>query len=123
MTRINCIPPQELTDRHLVAEYRELPRVFRLIRKWQERPSELPQSYTMGKGHVRFFYNKALWLMIRQQSLIAEMIRRGMSPQFRNANELMAGIDRSRQQESLWTPTYRDQWINRERIKERLDGR
>ena len=32
MTRINGIPPQELTGPHLVAEYRELPRIFALVR-------------------------------------------------------------------------------------------
>ena len=30
MTRINCVPVEELHQKHLVAEYRELPRVFRL---------------------------------------------------------------------------------------------
>ena len=31
MTRINCVPVTELHDRHLVAEYRELPRCFALM--------------------------------------------------------------------------------------------
>ena len=30
MTRINCIPVEELSTPHLIAEYRELPRVFAL---------------------------------------------------------------------------------------------
>ena len=29
MTRINVIPPAELSDQHLIAEYRELPRVLK----------------------------------------------------------------------------------------------
>lgn len=28
MTRINLIPPAQLSDQHLLAEYRELPRIF-----------------------------------------------------------------------------------------------
>lgn len=30
MTRINCVPVRELGGKHLVAEYRELPRVYAL---------------------------------------------------------------------------------------------
>jgi hypothetical protein len=29
MTRINVVPVQELTNKHLMAEYRELPRAMR----------------------------------------------------------------------------------------------
>ncbi|MBP7000765.1 pyrimidine dimer DNA glycosylase/endonuclease V [Amaricoccus sp.] len=32
MTRINVVPPEELSRAHLVAEYRELPRVFGMVR-------------------------------------------------------------------------------------------
>lgn len=32
MTRINVIEPSRLSDQHLGAEYRELPRVFGLVR-------------------------------------------------------------------------------------------
>jgi hypothetical protein len=32
MTRINCIDPALLSDKHLGAEYRELPRIFNLVR-------------------------------------------------------------------------------------------
>ena len=33
MTRINCIPPAELSDKHLLAEFHELPRVFTHVLK------------------------------------------------------------------------------------------
>ena len=33
MTRINLINPEKLTDQHLLAEYRELPRIFWILRK------------------------------------------------------------------------------------------
>ena len=32
MTRINVVPPRLLLDEHLLAEYRELPRVFALAK-------------------------------------------------------------------------------------------
>lgn len=51
MTRINCVAPIELTTKHLVAEYRELPRIYNLVRaaiKRGERPSDArnPKHYT-----------------------------------------------------------------------------
>lgn len=33
MTRINVVPVTELTDKHLLAEYRELPRIFGASKK------------------------------------------------------------------------------------------
>lgn len=84
MTRINCVPPAELCGKHLVAEYRELPRVFASVRgaiARQERPAS-GDRYTLGKGHVRFFYTRLAWLAARQAALIAEMLRRGYHPSF-----------------------------------------
>lgn len=63
MTRINCVPVQELSGPHLVAEYRELPRVFALVRKAALRGSfSQPETYTLGKGHVLFFYTRLEYL-------------------------------------------------------------
>lgn len=84
MTRINCVPPGELSRQHLVAEYRELPRVFGLARAAIDR-GERPvtaESYTLGKGHVRFFYTRLAWLARRQAELISEMLSRGYSPAY-----------------------------------------
>lgn len=67
MTRINCIPPRELSREHLIAEYRELPRIFALVRAAiarGESPDDPrnPTSYTLGAGHVRFFTaGSAIW--------------------------------------------------------------
>ncbi|MBC7149015.1 MAG: pyrimidine dimer DNA glycosylase/endonuclease V [Rhizobium sp.] len=119
MTRINCIPPSELCGKHLVAEYRELPRVFALAVKAHDRGQLYgPSSYTLGKGHVRFFYTRLAWLAERQGQLIAEMHRRGYSPKYAAPSldvvpaMLCAG----------WTPTDDAMAINRARISERLAG-
>lgn len=117
MTRINCIPVQELTDRHLLAEYRELPRVFALARPCPEAPS----CYTLGTGHIKFFYDKLLYLQRRQVALVAEMRRRGMSPSF--DPEALGAQRRCGDQAALWndwTPTPEAIQINRARIQERL---
>lgn len=119
MTRINVIPPRELVDKHLLAEYRELPRVFGLIEKWQDRgcPDTGVTSYTMGKGHVKFFYNKAVWLAMRFDQLVSEMQRRDFKPQYTSQWDRVKAIG---QQDNIWAPSYRDRATNLARINERL---
>lgn len=53
MTRINVIPVKELENMHLLAEYRELPRIFQLSKKAYEdkRKVKAPKFHTLGKGH------------------------------------------------------------------------
>ena len=69
MTRINsAISPKNLTDQHLIAELRELPRIFTAVNKRIENDqnfNDIPEKFTLGTGHVRFFYNKLSFLEIR----------------------------------------------------------
>lgn len=89
MTRINLVHPTELTTKHLVAEYREIMRLPNNLRKSLSRDdfkmSEIPTTYRMGKGHVKFFYDKMLFLQVRFGMLVGEMIRRGYNPKFRDS--------------------------------------
>lgn len=122
MTRINCVPPEELSTKHLVAEYRELPRVFGLIRKAiarGESPSDRrnPRRYTLGTGHVRFFYNKVNWLAQRYTDLVREMDRRGYTANYRVPN--IAGLPFTNEWNAVWTPDKEALAINRQRIFER----
>lgn len=123
MTRINCIPPAELTPAHLVAEYRELPRIFGLVRQAiarNERPDDPrnPTVYRLGAGHMRFFYPRLGWLLARQHALIAEMLARGYTPGFTDPAGLAEGIP----PEWLgdWQPDAAAEALNRARIAERL---
>lgn len=123
LTRINCIPPSELSGPHLVAEYRELPRIFALVRGAIARGEEPnarrnPEFYTLGKGHVRFFYTRLGYLAARQAALIAEMQRRGYMPSFLDPNGLLEGIPPEWCNE--WEPTPDAIALNRERISERV---
>lgn len=118
MTRINCVPPSELTRQHLVAEYRELPRVFGLVRAAIDRgetPTPAP-AYTLGKGHVRFFYTRLAWLARRQAALIAEMQRRGYAPAY-GAPTL---DDFPQEWCGDWDPPAEALRVNRARIAERV---
>lgn len=77
MTRINVgIDPELLVDKHLLAEIRELPRVYGLVEKRLEkgtlRIAKLPKEFTLNAGHVLFFYNKFGFLFDRYDSLINE---------------------------------------------------
>jgi deoxyribonuclease (pyrimidine dimer) len=112
MTRINCIPVSELTDKHLVAEYRELPRVSKLAR-----PTPCSATYTLGKGHVIFFYNKGAWLKHRfEQEIVPEMQRRGFVTNFTTYREHPEGLNGD------WAPDEDAMRLNRHRIHERLNN-
>ena len=54
MTRINsAIDPKNLTDQHLIAELRELPRIFTAVNKRIEKGKlfdDIPEKFTLGTG-------------------------------------------------------------------------
>ena len=77
MTRINCVPVSVLTDKHLMAEYRELPRVITASDKFKGEGSDIPLSYRCGTGHVTFFYNKLKYLHNRYFDIVCELKGRG----------------------------------------------
>lgn len=112
-----------LVDKHLVAEYYELPRVFGLVRKAiakghkPERYSGI-DIYGFGAGHVKFFYARLGWLGARYAALVEEMLRRGMKPKPVPMIELFSGI--SAEWVGDWNPTPKDLDLNMERLNERL---
>jgi hypothetical protein len=118
MTRINVIPPLELSDKHLVAEYRELPRLAKhAAQKFAKNPTFTPPgSYRLGKGHMDFFVDKGLWLANRQVSLVAEMRSRGFTVNFPEY-DLAKHPDEWRKD---WQPTMEAIMLNIDRIKQRL---
>lgn len=122
MTRINVVPPAELSGPHLVAEYRELPRIFGLVQKAAargERPDDRrnPPAYVLGPGHVRFFYPRLDFLARRFAALVEEMRRRGYAPSF-SAIPTAAGAIPGEWWGS-WEPDPAALALNRSRIAER----
>ena len=121
MTRINCIPVEDLVGQHLIAEYRELPRVFGLVRKAilrGEKPN-LNSVYTLGTGHVKFFYSRLMYLRNRHKELVKEMQNRGYSPNFTDdLKEFNSDIPNEWWND--WTPSVFAMHINLDRINERL---
>ena len=86
MTRINLVPPSELADQHLVAEYREIFMVGSSLQRsivsknWAQTKVTLPKIFTLNTGHVKFFYDKGKYLSDRYDELREEMTKRGMNP-------------------------------------------
>ena len=84
MTRINLgIDPTELCDQHLIAEYRELPRMRafaqgRLDRYGSTGPR--PVEPTLGTGHMAYFIPYGASLQNRYNGLVDEMVYRGFTP-------------------------------------------
>lgn len=78
MTRINVgVEPWELPDRLLLAEHREITRIPNAVREGRADLSQpIPEKFTLGAGHVRFFYDKLLYLEDRYESLYWECVSR-----------------------------------------------
>ena len=83
MTRINVgIPPAELVNQHLIAEHREIKRIPNCIAKGKYNMDGIPEKFKLGTGHVKFFYNKLLYLKNRYIRLYYECIKRGFNVQY-----------------------------------------
>lgn len=84
MTRINSgVNPEELHQRHLIAEYREITMVPAALKRALRTKTidsvlkSIPRKFSLNKGHVSFFYDKQLYLVHRFNRLIDEMKKRG----------------------------------------------
>jgi len=117
MTRINCVPVKELCNKHLFAEWRELPRINSYIKKslGSNNPIDIPPQYVLGTGHVKFFYNKLHYLTDRYTELTNELLEREYNINPKN----LVLLDIPKWNNS-WEPTEEDMNLNRARIKDRM---
>ena len=123
MTRINTIPVSELTRQHLIAEYREIGRIFDVACRAEQRgytpkTYKIPVDFCLGTGHVKFFTDKLVFIENRFNDLVLEMQNRGYNPQFTS----LAGKKRPKNPDwyNDWQPTEKSQSLIRKRILERL---
>ena len=113
MVRINLVEPKKLTDQHLVAEFNETLMLFGQIKKCST--ENIPKNYCLGTGHIRFFFDKLVFLKKRFEKLKREMIKRG----FRPTKELdISGFEQCLQND--WIPSKIDIDLNKKRIRERI---
>ena len=118
MTRINVgIPPAELVNQHLIAEHREIKRIPNCIAKGKYNMDGIPDKFKLGTGHVKFFYNKLLYLKSRYIKLYEECISRGFNVQ----NYINAWDNIPSELMNDYQPTEVDRGIIKQRINERLN--
>lgn len=80
MTRINVgVDPAELPDKLLLAEHREITRIPNAVKSGRAKFSDIPETFRLGAGHVKFFYSRLLYLKKRYNSLYRESIKRGFN--------------------------------------------
>lgn len=132
MTRINLIPPAELMDQHLFAEFREIKMIPKSLRRSiismrkivgtgradAQLVAKIPKEFTLNAGHVTFFYDKGAYLHERYAQLKAELDKRGVNY---NRDSL---LDPDHIMQGVWmgdyVPTDAALAIIRERIAERI---
>lgn len=130
MTRINLVSPELLSDKHLMAEYRELPRIFTSVRKLYDsgkthKDVVIPNRYVMGKGHCKFFYDKLDWLQERYQQIVAELRKRDFDlndKMIDNINNSVFNLRvniTNKYNEVKYTPTAEEVYLNMARIVKR----
>tara|TARA_R110002110_G_scaffold407613_1_gene628623 strand:+ start:105 stop:464 length:360 start_codon:yes stop_codon:yes gene_type:complete len=118
MTRINVgIPPVELVNQHLLAEHREIKRIPNCVSKGKYNMEGIPDRFKLGTGHVKFFYNKLLYLKNRYIKLYEECIKRGFNVQ----NYIKAWDNVPEELMNDWKVQWYDIRIIKERINEKLN--
>lgn len=117
MTRINLgVPVKELTNKHLIAEHREIKRIPNAVVKGRVNLSRIPAKFSLGTGHVSYFYDKLGYLKKRYVDLYTECVARGFKVQ--NYEASWDGVPLELMND--YTPTEYDIQIIRERIADRL---
>ena len=109
------MPPCDLHKKHLLAEHRELIRIPNAIKKGRYRLKGIPDNFKLGRGHVKFFYNKLRYLHFRYRAIYNMCKRHNFnvtdySESFKNLPVELYND---------YTPTEQDLKIIKQRIKER----
>ena len=100
-------------------QHRELTRIPNAVAKGKFSLKGQPSDYKLGEGHVRFFFNKLMFLKKRYDLLHEECLARGFQVQYFWSTELPEQAD-------LWLdyqPTENALKLNRERIALRMPAK
>jgi hypothetical protein len=113
VTRINVgVDPGELCDQHLLAEYRELPRLWDF-----EAKGTPPPHFKLGTGHVLWCAQWQGFLADRYLALVEEMRQRGFAVRYPDPPPWARG--------GRWPPpgeVHRARPILQARLAERMAG-
>jgi len=128
MTRINLVEPELLTDKHLLAEYKEITRPFNKVLKRIKNGTMgdvvIPDRYCLGKGHETFFFNKLMWLYWRYTDLFGELVARGFNVDYAKFEEIKRSFDTQLSDTIYWKdykPTPEEVYLNMARLVIRSD--
>ncbi|NCB78508.1 MAG: hypothetical protein EOM41_00650 [Bacilli bacterium] len=125
MTRINVIPAELLLSEHLLAELREITRIPNAILAGRAKIDfkAIPGRYTLGRGHVMFFYNKLGYIRSRYEQLYKEAKKRGFNVTYKKIDYSQLSAIHQVALMNDYIPTKEAQLLNIERICERFDLR
>lgn len=79
MTRVNVVPVEELCDAHILTEAREITRIPNCVNSGRYNLKDQPNEYTLGTGHVKYFYSRLKWLHNRYNAVHKECLERGFN--------------------------------------------
>jgi deoxyribonuclease (pyrimidine dimer) len=114
MVRVNLVNPKKLADQHLVAEYDEILMLTAYIKNYPELEG-ISEKYCLGKGHMKFFKNKLIYLKRRHEDLKSEMRKRN----FKTTKSINLNLFR-KENKGNWKPTKEDMDLITKRITSRL---
>jgi deoxyribonuclease (pyrimidine dimer) len=120
--RLNLVPPSELMDQHLIAEWNE---IFMFVSALQRTlrskngliMSKIPKNFTLNRGHGYFFYDKGKFVADRFELVREEMLLRGFNADPNRVFPRHLWPDRLFND---WEPSDCDIAISRDRIKEKV---
>lgn len=117
MTRINAsIRPIELTNSHLLAEIRELPRILNTVKSGKAKIENKTDTFKLGSNHTTFFYTRLKYLVDRHKNLVSEAKIRGFNVM--DYSESYKGIPPHLFND--WRETKEARELLKERINQRL---
>lgn len=128
MTRINLVPVKCLTNKHLLAEYKEITRIPTAVEKFTQQGKtlhdvDIPNQYTLGKGHCKFFYNKLRFICARYVALHRELRVRNYNlnePLFERITENITRLVADNPQVQIyWLPAPEEIYLNMARLCKR----
>lgn len=116
MTRVNIgYPVQKLTRQHLLSEHREIKRIPNMVLSGRAKIENATDSFTLGKGHVTFFYKRLGYLLRRYKEIYNECIIRGYNVK----NYVNAWNEIPEHLMGEYIPTKRDKALIEKRINKR----
>ena len=114
MVRINLLPPKNLADQHLIAEYAEILMLVEYIRNYPELAG-IPAKFCLGTGHQKFFKNKLKYLKKRHEQIRKEMKKRGFNPtKTVNLSKIPRFLIKD------WRPNKKDKEIIKKRLRQKI---